>query len=793
MRILLIEDDEALGEILQRSLTQHHYAVDRVNDGQKGWNYAQSAEYDLILLDVGLPKLDGISLCERLRSQGCATPILLMTAKDATTERIKGLDAGADDYLIKPLDVGELQARVRALLRRKDSTPAPILEIAGLQLDPSRGQVSYREQVLKLTPKEYGLLELFLRNPTRLFSRGQIIEHLWTFEDIPSEESVKAHIKGLRQKLKQVGGVNWIENIYGMGYRLNPPIGKHALLAEAHTIEPPHPTTESDTAMRSPVEAQFDQAVAGLWQQYQDMMCQRMDLLHQAAIACQSAQILIPDLRQAAAQAVHKLAGVLGMFGKDEGTSLSRAIEHLLTEDAPDLHNLPTLVQQLDTILNLPNSAAQPPRAVVSSPTQSTPPTLATPTQPYGIRVLLIAVDPKLTAALQQLSAIAEIQWQSFSTPQQAQVWLKDHTPSLLITELEHGAAWGEQFRVMAELAARTPSVPTVVITATTDLSDRVAIAQAGGQRILPASTPAAQVWETITPLLQRFQSVNVLAVDDDPIFLDALPPLLEPWGIRVMGVSEPETFWTVLEAHPPDLLLLDVEMPHFNGIELCHAVRADLRWQDLPILFVTARRDRHTIQQVFAAGADDYITKPIVGSELITRMTQRLDRMRWLQTLQHQDPLTGLVNQPHAQRLLERLLEQSARSQGGFSFVRVAIANLHRINCQYGHVLGNQVLRQSAQVLRSQLRGAEMFSYWGNGEFVILLPALKVEEAELYLGEALRRLRQQVFTDDSCQDNEVERFQAEVQWGMAEYPGDGETVRALYQASHNLAGILLS
>jgi diguanylate cyclase (GGDEF)-like protein len=786
MRILLIEDDEALGEILQRSLTQHHYAVDRVNDGHKGWDYAQSAEYDLILLDVGLPKLDGISLCERLRSQGYATPILLMTAKDATTERIKGLDAGADDYLVKPLDLGELQARVRALLRRKDITPAPILEIAGLQLDPSRGQVSYREQVLKLTPKEYGLLELFLRNPTRLFSRGQIIEHLWTFEDIPSEESVKAHIKGLRQKLKQVGGLNWIENIYGMGYRLNPPIGEHALLAETHTIEPPHLTTESDTAVRSPVESQFDQAVAGLWHQYQDMMYQRMDLLHQAAIACQSTQILIPDLRQAAAQAAHKLAGVLGMFGKDEGTSLSRAIEHLLTEDAPDLHKLPTLVHQLDAILNLPNPAAQPPRTAVSSSasTQGTSPTSATPTQPYGIKILLIAVDPTLTAALQQLSAIAEIQWQSFSTPQQAQLWVKDYTPSLLITELEQGAAWEEQLRIMAELAARTPAVPTVVITATTDLRDRVAIAQAGGHRILPTSTHAAQVWETITPLLQRSQSVNVLAVDDDPIFLDALPPLLEPWGIRVMGVSQPETFWTVLEAHPPDLLLLDVEMPHFNGIELCHAVRADLRWQDLPILFVTARRDRHTIQQVFAAGADDYITKPIVGSELITRMTQRLDRMRWLQTLQHQDPLTGLVNQPHAQHLLEQLLEQSARSQGVFSFVRVAIANLHSINGQYGHVLGHQVLRQSAQVLRSQLRGAEILSYWGNGEFAILLLGLKVEEAELYLEEALRRMRQQVFTDDSCQDHEVERFQAEVQWGIAEYPEDGETVRALYQAS---------
>jgi diguanylate cyclase (GGDEF)-like protein len=782
MRILLIEDDEALGEILQRSLTQQHYAVDRVNDGQKGWDYTQSAEYDLILLDVGLPKLDGISLCERLRSQGCATPILLMTAKDATAERIKGLDAGADDYLIKPLDVGELQARVRALLRRKDNTPSPILEIAGLQLDPSRGQVSYRDQVLKLTPKEYGLLELFLRNPTRLFSRGQIIEHLWSFEDIPSEESVKAHIKGLRQKLKQVGGANWIENIYGMGYRLNPPIAEHFLLPGAHPVAPPSPGAESDAAVRSPVESQFDQAVAGLWQQYQDVMCQRMDLLHQAAIACQSTHILIPDLRQAAAQAAHKLAGVLGMFGKDEGTSLSRAIEHLLSEEASDLQSLPALVQQLDAILNLPNSTAEPSRIVASSSPlpQGEPPTSSAPAQPYGIKVLLIAVDPHLAAALQQLSAIAELQWQSFPTQKQAQSWLKAHPPSLLITGLEHNTEWEDQLRGMAELAARTPPVPTVVLTSTPDLSDRVAIAQAGGQRILPTSTTAAQLWETITPLLQRSQAVHVLAVDDDPIFLEALPPLLEPWGIRVMGVSQPETFWTVLEAHPPDLLILDVEMPHFNGIELCQAVRADPRWQDLPILFVTARRDRNTVQQVFAAGADDYITKPIVGSELITRITQRLDRMRWLQTLQHKDPLTGLVNQPYAQSLLESLLEQAGRSQSVLSFVRVAIADLDSLNFQYGHVLGNQVLQQWGQVLRSQLQGVEILSYWGNGEFAIVLPGLGTAEVELYLEEALRRLRRQVFRTETG-----ERFQVEVVWGMAESPKDGETVRALYQASH--------
>ena len=132
MRILLIEDDQVLSDILVQSLTSQHYAVDLVDNGQLGWEYAQEGPYDLIVLDVGLPELDGISLCQQLRSEGLTTPILLMTAKDAPEERIRGLDAGADDYLTKPLDLGELQARVRALLRRGEVAQSPVIEMEKL-------------------------------------------------------------------------------------------------------------------------------------------------------------------------------------------------------------------------------------------------------------------------------------------------------------------------------------------------------------------------------------------------------------------------------------------------------------------------------------------------------------------------------------------------------------------------------------------------------------------------------------------------------------------------------------
>lgn len=223
MKVLLVEDDRHLAEALAQALTEHHYVVDIAADGQAGWALVTAFAYDLVLLDVVLPQLDGISLCRRLRSQGYQLPILLLTAQDTSTNKVMGLDAGADDYLVKPLDLQELAARMRALLRRGSSTLSPILEWNGLRLDPITCQVTHRDQPLHLTPKEYSLLELFLRNSGRVFSRGVILDHLWSLNDQPEENTVKSHIKSLRHKLKTAGAPgDLIETVYGLGYRLKP-------------------------------------------------------------------------------------------------------------------------------------------------------------------------------------------------------------------------------------------------------------------------------------------------------------------------------------------------------------------------------------------------------------------------------------------------------------------------------------------------------------------------------------------------------------------------------------------
>lgn len=207
---------------MAEALTDQRYVVDVATDGETGWHQAKVLDYDLMLLDVMLPELDGISLCERLRSHGYSLPILMLTACDTLNDEVTGLDAGADDYVVKPVDLQKLFARIRALLRRGSVTSSPILEWGDLNLNPSTYEVSYEQTPIHLTPKEYAILELLLRNGRRVLSRSVMIEHAWSLESPPEEHTVKVHIRGLRQKLKAAGATeDLIETVHSMGYRLS--------------------------------------------------------------------------------------------------------------------------------------------------------------------------------------------------------------------------------------------------------------------------------------------------------------------------------------------------------------------------------------------------------------------------------------------------------------------------------------------------------------------------------------------------------------------------------------------
>ena len=221
MRILLVEDDDRIAKPLAEGLKNEHHVVEIATDGLEGWEYARGAEFDLILLDLMLPKLDGISLCKRLREARSKALILMLTAKDTTDDKVIGLDAGADDYLVKPFKLKELAARVRALSRRSYELKPQILSYEELQLNPSTGEVIYDGNLLALTPKEYLILEYFLRHPRQILTRSAILDKLWKFDNSSGEGTIKTHITNLRSKLKAAGSENnLIETVYGIGYRL---------------------------------------------------------------------------------------------------------------------------------------------------------------------------------------------------------------------------------------------------------------------------------------------------------------------------------------------------------------------------------------------------------------------------------------------------------------------------------------------------------------------------------------------------------------------------------------------
>ncbi len=222
MRLLLVEDDDRIAKPLAEDLRHQQYVVDLAADGLAGWDYAEAIDYDLILLDLMLPKLDGISLCKRLRAKGYSGFVLMLTAKDTTGDKVLGLDAGADDYLIKPFELEELSARIRALARRPPQLQSEQLKVGQLSLDVATHQIFYAENALALTPKEYLLLECLIRRPGQVFTCAMLIDKLWELDKDSSDATIRTHFTNLRRKLKGAGCTDKkvIETIYGVGYRL---------------------------------------------------------------------------------------------------------------------------------------------------------------------------------------------------------------------------------------------------------------------------------------------------------------------------------------------------------------------------------------------------------------------------------------------------------------------------------------------------------------------------------------------------------------------------------------------
>ncbi len=669
MRILLVDDDEVIVQHLSQVLIDHRYVVDVAIDGLVGWNLADSCDYDLILLDVKMPQLNGIEFCQRLRSRRKSTPVLLMTAQSASGAKVTGLDAGADDYVVKPIDLPELLARVRALLRRRDSgTLLQALEWGSLQLDLNIHAVTCDGAALRLTPKEYKLLEIFLQHPQRIFSSSALIDQLWSFdEEVPTEDTVRSHLKGLRRKLKTAGlQDDPVETVYGIGYRLKPaPLSSHPPIPPS-SHPPTSPSSPSSLAESIPPDAAEIVATGmqDIWHQTQEKLRQRFTTI-ETAIALLAKRAGSAKRQKEACQEAHKLAGSLGMFGLEHGSEVASAIEHLLDGKHPPKSDKLKHLKQL---------------------------------------------VKKLQQEMEQL-----------------------HQP-------DHDQASDRSMAIVSQPTSAPSSEPNVN-------PDAIA--------------------------------ARLLLVDDDPLILQGLQELLLPWGFEVHTLSQPEQFTAVLNQVIPDLLVLDVEMPTISGVDLCQQIRSNPTWSALPVLFLTARYDPKTIHHIFATGADDYIRKPIVGPELVTRILNRLERSRLLRTLADIDSLTGLTNRRKATSELERMLSLAKRQSKTVNIAFLDIDYFKQINEVYGHPTGDLILQQFGEILRQSFRLEDILGRWGGEEFVVAMYDTQRSQAELRLQSLLLQISAHPF--NSTQGKAV---RVTLSAGIVQYPQDGDDWQGLYEAA---------
>ncbi len=691
MRILLIEDDPIMAEIVEESLVERNYLVEVAADGRAGLELATSLSYDLILLDLVLPKLDGIKFCQELRNNGDRTPVLLMTATEASINKVAGLDAGADDYLVKPFDLQELLARIRALLRRGTDLLKPELEWGQLRLNPNNCQVSYNGKPLHLTAKEYSILEIFLRNPERIFSQSSLLDRLWSFEEPPCENTVRTHIKSLRQKLKKAdSALDPIETIYGQGYRLrtlqkrsyadkeeeeeeeeekqeekqerNGLRQTNLLVAAKVSVEgleeqfPPQDRiavrAKTDTVSRSPRAS----GMKAIWGRHKQKYLDRLSIIERSLASIDANLTFREEDRKQAKYQAHTLKAI-GSFGLETASQKCRQVEKILEFNPLSAQMkvrlsrlLLELRQELElgeeaTEANIQSSAALGSNGGNGKPWGLNgerhsffkgPATKLEAMEGQDLegrrrRLLIVDDDASLGSMLCAEAAIWGMEAENAISIEQARESIACQLPDVVLLDLCFPDSADNGLELLDELTASKRSIPVVVCTAKESLAERVRVARLGGQGFLQKPVSPVRVMEAVGAAIEKTTShaVKLLVVDDDPKMLRRLEKELCPWGFQLTLLEEPEEFWEMLETTVPDLLILDVEMPNISGIDLCAVVRNDSRWCELPVLCLSERTDAQTIYRVFSAGADDYIQKPFVGPELVARVLNRSDRSK--------------------------------------------------------------------------------------------------------------------------------------------------------------------
>ena len=506
--------------------------------------------------------------------------------------------------------------------------------------------------------------------------------------------------------------------------------------------------------------------LASVWGRFRDINLARVEVLERTVSALIEGDV-DESLRAQAEREAHKLAGAVGSFGFAEGSQLARQIEMAL-QDRRMLATEYTL-RLSELVLRLRNVLEQ-----------DHAKTIDTGIDPEECPlVVLVGSDADLATHLiadgaKQNLNVESVGISNFETLYGAR------RPRLVIIDVAPEETPEDALDLVRKLSGLEPSLPALVLSERHSFVDRVEAARNGARGFLQKPLATAHLLAFTRDLLDqtRGREPKLLAVDDDPSVLALLRALLQDYGLRVTTLDNPLQFWRVLEDSSPDLLILDIDMPGVNGLELCRVLRNDMHWKQLPVLFLTSHSDPSDIQHVFSAGADDFVAKPIVGPELITRVANRLERTQLQRRFIEVDPSTGLLNRRRFSEGFSALTRFSERYRQPICLAVIGVDNLREINERSGYSTGDSVLRFVADQLSRTFRSEDLVGRWGGDEFLVAMYGMRRCEGVQRVAEMLENLREQVFAGEGGD------FKVTFAAGVAQYPEDGAHLQRVYQSA---------
>ena len=780
----MVDDDPASAELIRYLLGGRGHRVVVAGLGSEALGAAQRQPPDIVLTDLHLPDMDGFQLLARLRQAGVGAPMLAVTGSAGPGDRERVLHAGFDAYLSKPIDpagfVGRVESYLSAAVPAQPPEPTPgeprnppvpgtalgtvvlalhqeplrsdlqrLLEASGYRTvtaDPATAPEIARRNLPALVLLDPGGPGAGVGGVVDDLRRGQVATLAVAFVSATLPGDGDPPLYGVSLPVPAAELVTRIGALVPRPARTQP-----VVRIEAATPPVP-PTARSGPDRRQSI-------LREIWDQSRELIAQRMATLERAALAGIEDR-LDGALRAEARGEAHKLAGTLGTFGLPEGSRLGRELEALL-EGSRHLtqEEVLTLSQR---VVALTREIERGPAPAAATRTQAA----ASP----GPLVLIVEPDADLRRRLVEEATSWGLRAVAVERGAAAAEALAGERPALVLLDPAAGDAQATLGDAAGSGGATAP--PVVLFASPGGPVDRAAAA-GQAQGYLEKPMPPSVAMEVVARTLDRLASAaTLLVVDDDPLVPGILRGAL-PGAYRVEWVGDPRRFWAVLEAVSPDLVVMDLDMPYLDGLQLCRMMRNDPVWSPLPVVFLTGRASAEIAREIFAAGADDHIVKPVVAEEFAGRVANRLHRTRLQHELSDRDAPTGIASWAAFRAEAERLIAIARRDAKP---VTLALVDLGAQPEGEGPRPGETARRELARVLRRVFADGGALGIDGQRRLVMAIHGARAAEVADRLAAVVDNLRPEDFSPD--------RGIPVVSAGLAEFPGDGQAVAVLADAA---------